>query len=124
MKMTKEQARDRRHLRIRRKIVGTPERPRLSVYKSLRHIYLQISDDVSSAKGTRCLLQVTSNRKGFKDNKKSLCSVESAKKLAAELAEKAKEKGIDRVVFDRSGYKYHGIVRAVAEVIREKGIKA
>jgi large subunit ribosomal protein L18 len=109
-------------VRIRKKIVGTPERPRLSVCKSLRHLYLQLSDDVSGEKGTKSLLILTTNRKSLKDAKKNLCTLGSAKALASELAAKAKEKGITRVVFDRSGYKYHGIVKTVAETLREAGI--
>ena len=109
---TREEMRYRRHLRVRKKVTGTTERPRLVVYRSLKHIYAQLVDDASS----RTLLTVTD--KGF-TGKKSEKSVEVGKALAA----RAKEAGFTRVVFDRAGYQYHGRVKAVADGAREGGLE-
>ena len=102
-----------RHLRVRKKVVGTAERPRLVVYRSLKHITAQIVDDTTG----RTLSTVTSVSVG--EGKKSEKSVAVGKALAA----KAKEQGITRVVFDRAGYKYHGRVKAVADGAREGGLE-
>ena|SRR5687768_17218866 len=109
---TREEMRYRRHLRVRKKVTGTTERPRLVVYRSLKHIYAQLVDDASS----RTLLTVTD--KGF-TGKKSEKSVEVGKALAA----RAKEAGFTKVVFDRAGYQYHGRVKAVADGAREGGLE-
>lgn len=112
--------REKRHLRIRKKIQGTAERPRLSVYKSLKHLYVQLTDDLSG----KCLLSVTTNTKANKaSGKKSFANVESGKELGAQLAEKARGAGVESVVFDRSGYRYHGIVKSIADAAREAGLK-
>jgi len=105
--------RKRRHNRVRSKINGTAERPRLVVFKSLHFTYGQIIDDESKK-----VLVATSDIK-MKGGKKS----ERATKVGAELAKLAKEKKIDRVVFDRNGYKYHGRVKALAEAAREGGLQ-
>ncbi len=109
--------RNRRHrirLSIRKKIKGTEERPRISIFKSNKNIYAQIIDDVKSC----TLVASCSADVGEKDK----ITVEIAKKVGQKLAEKAKEKKITQVVFDRSGYPYHGKVRALAEGAREKGL--
>ena len=112
--------REKRHLRIRKKIQGTSQRPRLSVYKSLKHLYVQLMDDQSG----RCLVSATTNTKANKaGGKKSFANVESAKELGRQLAEKAKAAGNELVVFDRSGYRYHGVIKAVADAAREAGLK-
>lgn len=112
--------RQKRHLRIRKKVQGTAERPRLSVYKSLKHIYVQLIDDATG----RCLLTVTTNTKDNKaSGKKGFANVESGKAIGKQIAEKAKGAGHESVVFDRGGYRYHGIVKAVAEAAREAGLK-
>lgn len=105
--------RERRHKRIRKKIFGTPDCPRLSVYRSLNHIYAQLVDDINH----RTLVSATSMSvaKGTK--------VEKSRECGRLLAKLAKEKGVERIVFDRSGYKYHGRVKAVAEGAREGGLK-
>jgi large subunit ribosomal protein L18 len=112
--------REKRHLRIRKKVQGTAERPRLSIYKSLKHLYVQLIDDVSG----RCLTSVTTNTKENKaSGKKSFANVASAQLLGQQIAEKARNAGQESVVFDRSGYRYHGIVKAVADAAREAGLK-
>lgn len=107
-----------RHRRIRRKISGTEKRPRLCVFRSLKHIYGQLIDD---EKG-RSILTVSSLSKELK-NLKDKGNINQAKAVGALLAVKAKEKGIENVVFDRAGYLYHGRVKALAEAAREGGLK-
>jgi large subunit ribosomal protein L18 len=104
--------RRRRHLRVRRKVIGTAERPRLVVYRSLKHIYAQLVDDAAQ----RTLLTVTDG--GF-DGKKT----DKAREVGKKVAERAKEAGVTRVVFDRAGYRYHGRVQAVADGAREGGLE-
>lgn len=112
--------REKRHLRIRKNIRGTAERPRLSIYKSLKHLYVQLIDDASG----RCILSVTTNTKENKSSgKKSFANVEGGKQIGRLIAEKAKAANHESVVFDRSGYRYHGIVKAVADAAREAGLK-
>jgi large subunit ribosomal protein L18 len=110
---TREQKRVRRHLRVRRRITGTAERPRLVVFRSLKHIYAQLVDDVAG----RTLMTVSSS--AVAEGKKS----ERSAQVGKSIAEKAKAAGISRVVFDRAGYKYHGRVKAVAEGAREGGLE-
>jgi large subunit ribosomal protein L18 len=109
---SKQQHRARRHARIRAKVSGTPERPRVSVFKSNRNLQVQVIDDVAH----RTLLRGTppAKAKGTK--------IEQAKAVGSELAKAMKEKGIERAVFDTGGFKYHGRVKAVAEGLREGGI--
>jgi len=116
MSLNKRAARGRRKLRIRKKVHGTADRPRLAVFRSLKHIYAQLVDDLSG----KTLLSVSSAEKGFQG---SGGNVEGAKKVGAVVGEKAKEKGIQKVVFDRGGYLYHGRVKALAEAAREKGLQ-
>ncbi len=104
--------RERRHLRVRRRLAGTSERPRLVVYRSLKHITAQLVDDTIG----KTLMTVTDNEL---QGKKSERSAEVGKRIAA----RAKEAGITRVVFDRAGYQYHGRVKAVAEGAREGGLE-
>jgi len=111
---SREQQRHRRHLRVRKKVTGTSERPRLVVYRSLKHITAQLVDDVAG----RTLMTVTSGS-GELTGKKTEKSLEVGKRIAA----RAKEAGITRVVFDRAGYKYHGRVKAVADGAREGGLE-
>ena len=105
--------RTRRHYRIRKRVNGTGERPRLVVYRSLKHIYAQLVDDVAA----RTLMTVSDHK--VTEGKKTERSVEVGKEIAA----RAKEAGITRVVFDRAGYKYHGRVKAVADGAREGGLE-
>lgn len=113
---------ERRKLRIRKKIVGTMERPRLCVAKSSRHIYAQIIDDVSNPKGSVSLVFVTTNTKDNRTTNKNFQNIANAKKMGLLIASKAKAKGITKVVFDRAGYIYHGVVKAFAEAAREGGL--
>jgi large subunit ribosomal protein L18 len=112
---TKRQARVHRHGRVRKKVVGTAERPRLAVYRSNRHIYAQLIDDDTAA-----TLASASDRdvKGGEAAK-----TDAAKAVGELLAERAKAAGIDRVVFDRGGRLFHGRVAALAEGAREKGLQ-
>ncbi|MCG3115628.1 MAG: 50S ribosomal protein L18 [Candidatus Manganitrophus sp. SA1] len=113
-------ARTRRHERVRNKIMGTPERPRLSVYRSLDNIYAQIIDDLSG-KTLAAASSLTKAAKG-KKGKASGGNIEAAKMVGAKLAALAKEKNISKVVFDRGGYIYHGRVKALADAAREGGL--
>ncbi len=106
----------KRHSRVRGKISGTAERPRLCVFRSENHIYAQIIDDVAGA----TLCSASTVEKAF-EGKGS--NVEAARKIGAAIAERALHKGIEEVVFDRGGYIYHGRVKALAEGAREGGLK-
>ena len=106
----------KRHKRVRAKIAGTPERPRLNVFRSATNIYAQIIDDVNGV----TLVSASSLEKDFAcEGTKS----EAAKQVGLNVAERAKAKGIDTVVFDRGGYVYHGRVKALAEGAREGGLQ-
>ena len=109
--------RSRIHRRIRRKIKGTPERPRLSVYRSLRHIYAQIIDDHSG----KTIVSASTAEKASSAPAGS--NVAAAKSIGKIVAERAQEQGIERVVFDRGGYRFHGRVKALAEAAREAGLE-
>lgn len=118
-KRTKSAARDRRHLRVRKTVVGTPERPRLNVFRSLAEIYAQVIDDEA---GHTLVSASTIDQevRGQTDGKKK---TEQARLVGKLLAERAKAKGIELVVFDRGGFRYSGRVRALAEAAREGGLK-
>ena len=109
-------ARQARHKRVRGKIHGTAECPRLNVYRSLKHIYAQLIDDVNGV----TLASASSMDKGFEGNGGN---VEGARKVGEMIAKNAADKGISEVVFDRGGYLYHGRVQALAEGARENGLK-
>lgn len=116
----KRHRRKRSHMRIRNRIQGTSERPRLAVNRSLRFIYAQVIDDLSG----RTLVQANSAESALVSSVDgSPGSLEAAKAVGAALAERAKEEGIEKVVFDRGGYIYHGKIAALAEGAREKGLK-
>ena len=114
--VNKKAMRLHRHVRVRGKISGTPERPRLNVFRSNANIYAQIIDDVNGV----TLVAANTLEKDFEG---ATGNVEAAKKVGAVLAERAKAKGIEEVVFDRGGYVYHGRVAALAEGAREAGLK-
>ncbi|MEM6377526.1 MAG: 50S ribosomal protein L18 [Bacteroidota bacterium] len=116
MQLTKSKRRKRIHMRIRNKIKGTAERPRLSVFRSNRFIYAQIIDDVAGV-----TLAQASSKEDAVANEGS--KTEQSKKVGALLADRCKAAGIDNLVFDRAGYLYHGRVQALAEGAREGGIK-
>ena len=108
--------RQTRHIRLRKKVMGTAERPRLSVYRSSKHIYAQVIDDVKGATlVSACTLD--KDLKGVGD------TIAGAKKVGAAIAAKAKAKSIENVVFDRGGFQYHGRIKALAEAAREAGLK-
>lgn len=111
-------AREKRVKRIRKKIVGTPERPRLCVFKSARHIYGQVIDDLAG----RTLVAMSSLDKEFQQDSDVQGKQNKAKQVGLKLAEKAKSQGIAKVVFDRGGYIYHGRVKALSEGAREGGL--
>ena len=115
-KINKNAMRLQRHVRVRGKISGTPARPRLNVFRSNANIYAQIIDDVNGV----TLASANSLEKGFEG---ATGNAEAAKKGGLMIAERAKEKGIEEVVFDRGGYVYHGRVAALAEGAREGGLK-
>jgi large subunit ribosomal protein L18 len=114
--INKNKNRLKRHKRVRAKITGTAERPRLCVFRSAKNIYAQLIDDVAKA----TLASASSKEKDFGA---AGCNTEAAKKVGLALAGKAKAKGIENVVFDRAGYLYHGRVAALAEGAREGGLK-
>ena len=115
-KEAKNESRLVRHARVRKKISGTPERPRLSVYKSLKGIYAQIIDDVN---GTTLVAASTLD----KEVKTKASNIEAAKEVGALVAKRAAKAGIKTIVFDRGGYQYHGKVKALAEAAREGGLE-
>jgi large subunit ribosomal protein L18 len=115
-KRSKDQTRQRIHSRIRQRVKGTAERPRLAVYRSLAHIYAQVIDDRQGA----TLVAASSN-----ETSSSIVggNIAGAKEIGKLVAERAKEKGINKVVFDRGGYLYHGRVKALADAAREAGLE-
>jgi len=106
------------HERIRKKILGTAERPRLNIYRSLNHIYVQVIDDLHGA-----TLVSAHSAEGKKGEKRIGGNVAAAKAVGKTIAQRAKAKGITRVVFDRGGYIYHGRVKALADAAREAGLQ-
>lgn len=110
----KVRTRQRRHRRVRKKVLGTPEKPRLAVYRSNRHIYAQVIDDLA---GKTLAASSTLVSDGSGD------PVEKAKTVGRDVAEKAKAAGVGSVVFDRGGFMYHGRVKAVADGAREAGLE-
>ncbi len=116
LKADKNKLRQKRHLRVRNHISGTAQRPRLNVFRSLAHIYVQIIDDEKRV----TLTAASSLDKDFEGNGGN---IEGAKKVGAAIAKKALAAGITEVVFDRGGYIYHGRVKALAEAAREAGLK-
>ncbi len=114
----KEQAKDRRHKRARKKVYGTPEKPRLCVYKGLNNIYVQLIDDTKG----HTLVSASTLDKEFKEVTTNKGNVKMAKAVGQLIASRAINKGIKKIVFDRSGYKYHGSIRALADSAREGGL--
>ncbi|MCX8029548.1 MAG: 50S ribosomal protein L18 [Brevinematales bacterium] len=113
----KNERRERRKKRVRKSIFGLPSRPRVSIYKSNKYIYAQAIDDING----RTIVSVSSISREF--DKKLGDTVEDAKILGDLMAKKLLEKGIDKIVFDRNFYKYHGVVKTFADAMREGGIK-
>lgn len=121
-KTSKDQTRQKIHTRIRKKLMGTTERPRLNVYRSVNHIYAQVIDD---AKGVTLVAATSVEKgKGIKGDKRPTGgNVSSAKEVGKLIAERAKDKGINKVVFDRGGYLYHGRIKALADAARAAGLE-
>jgi len=115
----KNKIRKKRHLRIRKNITGTMERPRLSVFRSSKHMYAQLIDDVNG----NTLIAASTLDKELKEQVQNGGTVEAAKLVGELVAKRALEKGFKQVVFDRSGYIYHGRVKALAEAARENGLQ-
>lgn len=112
-------SRVRRHKRTRKKVFGSPDRLRLSVFRSLNHIYAQIIDD---SRG-HTIVTASSLDKEFKNEKSHKGNIKTAKMVGALIAKRALEKGLKKIVFDRSGYLYHGSIKALAEASREAGLE-
>lgn len=117
-KIDKNKERQRRHIRVRKKVAGTADIPRLSVYRSLNHIYVQVIDDTKGV----TLCSASTLEKDVKTAIAKLNKTDAAKTVGKKLAEKALKKGIKNVVFDRGGYLYTGRVQAVADGAREAGL--
>ena len=118
MAQSKLKSRHRRHERLRKKVKGTSSKPRLSVFKSLSHIYAQLIDDTAG----KTLITSSTTEKSISSGLKHGGNVEAAKKVGASIALRALDKNIKAVVFDRGGYQYHGCVKALADAAREKGL--
>jgi large subunit ribosomal protein L18 len=111
----RQAARQRRHQRVRKKVRGTPERPRLAVFRSNKHIYAQVIDDVNG----RTLASASTVEQGWTGG---TATVEAAKKVGKALGERAKQAGIETVVLDRGGFRYHGRVAGIADGARDAGL--
>jgi large subunit ribosomal protein L18 len=117
-KISKNGKRGHVHDRIRKKMQGTAERPRLNVYRSLNHIYAQVIDDLHGK-----TLVSASTAEGKKEDRRTGGNVAAAKSVGKTIAERARSKGVTKVVFDRGGYIYHGRVKALADAAREAGLQ-
>ncbi len=115
----RKERRSRIRGRYRRAVRGTSERPRLAVFRSLRYVYAQLVDDGAGV----TVASASTLEKAVAEGLKSTAGVEAGKRLGTVIAARAKEKGMDTVVFDRGGFAYHGVIRAVAEAAREAGLK-
>nr|CAA79793.1 ribosomal protein L18 [Thermotoga maritima] len=118
-KESKKEQRLRRHRRVRKKVFGTPERPRLCVFRSNKHIYAQIIDDTIG----HTLVSASTLVPELREKLQKTWNVEAAKEVGLLIGKRALEKGIKKVVFDRGGYKYHGRVKALADGAREAGLE-
>ena len=119
MALTKSERRQRIHNRIRKIVSGTPERPRMVVYRSNKQIYVQVVDDTKGV----TLVSAASNDKALVESCKGKTGIEAAALVGKAIAERSLEKGISTVAFDRGGYLYHGRVKSLAEAAREGGLK-
>ena len=123
-KIDKNSVRQRRHVRVRKSITGTAETPRMNVYRSLIHIYVQVIDDrAGNEKGGITIAAASTMDKAVKEQIAGLSKTEAAKVVGTVVAQRAMEKGVTAVVFDRGGYLYTGRVKAVADGAREAGLK-
>ncbi len=119
MKRTKEEARKRRKMRVRKKVFGTPERPRLAVFGSLNHIYAQVINDMEG----RTIAAASTIEKDIRGKTGHGGNIEAAKEIGQLIAKRALEKGVKKVVFDRGGFRYHGRIKALADAAREGGLE-
>lgn len=119
MSKNKDKARKTRHFRVRKKVTGTPEKPRLNVFRSVKHIYAQLIDDYA---GTT-IAYASSADKEIKGKIKSGGNKEAATVVGELVARRAKEKGVSKIVFDRGGYIYHGRIKALADAARKEGLE-
>lgn len=117
-KRSRSEARIRRHARVRRKVHGTSARPRLNVFRSLEHIYAQIIDDDAG----QTLVAASTVTRDLRGDLASLSKIDQAKAIGKAVADQARARGIEQVVFDRGGYPYHGRVKALADASREGGL--
>jgi len=117
---SRNQLRKRVQRRVRRKLAGSSERPRLNIYRSLQHVYLQAIDD---RKGVTLAAFSTNEKSWRAAHRGARNSVAAASDVGAEMARRLKERGIEQIVFDRGGYRYHGVVKAVAETLRSAGLR-
>jgi large subunit ribosomal protein L18 len=122
-KISKNQKRGNVHERIRKRMQGTPERPRLNVYRSLNHIYAQIIDDLHGKTLVSASTAENDKAEGKKEARRTGGNVAAAKSVGKSIAERAKAQGVSKVVFDRGGYLYHGRVKALADAAREAGLQ-
>ena len=118
-KKSRNEARIKRHTRVRKNISGTSERPRLNVYRSLAEVYVQVIDDQAG----HTLVSASSLDHELRDNMTGLKKIEQARLVGKAIADRAREKGIQKVVFDRGGYRYAGRVKALADAAREGGLE-
>ena len=123
-KIDKNAVRQKRHARVRKNVTGTAETPRMNVYRSLNHIYVQVIDDrAGDAKGGVTIASASTMDKAVQEKIAGMSKTEAAKVVGAVVAERAMAKGVETVVFDRGGYLYTGRVQAVADGAREAGLK-
>ncbi|NBD28285.1 50S ribosomal protein L18 [Paenibacillus glycinis] len=115
----KNKARHKRHLRVRKRINGTTQRPRLSVFRSSKHIYAQLIDDVQGV----TVVSASTVDKEVAEQISNGGNIEAARKIGEVIAARAKAKGVDQIVFDRGGYLYHGRIQALADAAREAGLE-
>jgi large subunit ribosomal protein L18 len=115
---TSRELRIRRHKRLRQRVSGTPERPRLSVFRSNSHIYAQVIDDVQG----HTLVAAATTEKPLREDAEGKTKIEEAQRIGKLVAERARDAGITMVVFDRGGFKYHGRIKALADAAREAGL--
>ncbi len=118
-KVNRQESRQRKHERLRKKVMGTAERPRMAIYRSLRHFHVQIIDDVAG----KTLLGVSTQDPEMKGTAKSFANAAGAKRVGELVARRALDRKIENVVFDRGGYIYHGVVKALADSARGAGLK-
>ena len=120
--MNKNDARQKRHARVRKRVAGTPERPRLNVYRSTNNIYVQVIDDLAG----RTLASASTLDAGLRKDKGAKSAggnVQAAQAVGALIADRAKAAGVTKVVFDRGGYLYHGRIKGLADAARENGLE-